>query len=864
MVHRSCIAVFGAMLAMVLAPAVGWAAPELSVSERLQDRRYAATGERTRVIGFQDGRFYANGWHITGEMGGIWSEPIKLVDGVWFGIDDEWIGPATSFTSGWGYAKFDLPDTGGLKLERTDFAPDDRRAALLGLNMTNRGRAARTVTVKVDAHSELMAEYPWSFGNVPNASDNLVDTAAFEDGTLVFREQGKLPHPNATVHDYAALVASERRPVAGETVGSANGYRGPQGTNVCSAQEMPSACDDGPFGRGKGGQLRYEVTVPARGSKRLWIAVAGSDKGLGAARSELVAALRDPERQLRAKIAERERWGRHTRLSLPADRRLEQAVDWGKQNILDLTRVAEDLQIRWVDQGRQYPPPSGSVARARWVGAGFPDYPWLFGTDGEYTAFASVAVGQFEQIKDHLRALRDISDILNGGSGVVTHEVVSEGSNWFGKDSRRFDAPSQQVKYDFNTDETVKFPSAVALLWRWTGDNGFRDDMYDFSKRNMRYVVDRLDDDGDGWPEGSGNVEREGMGVEKLDNSVYLIRGLYDLADMARSKRDGSTYAWANTLARRLHQRFEGAWWMPSESQYADSLDEPPVGGPNVQQQDKHWIGVNPMEAELTIDGDTVPGVAANGNGTEALALRETACFSGSRPYNLGLFHTGCGGGADGRGEAVVFGLNTAIQAVGEGNYGRLGPGQQRRYTDAEAEPMFGQPYTGGTPDEQPGSLPEILPSPDFDREGPRDANIDRCWTCRAMFVQAWGHYGTAWPVVHQQLGVRPDLGRRALEVVPQLPSSAPIAGEDIRLGDGSVDVAARRTGNHYRTVVDARGAPVRELSLGHTLPRGSSVKRVLLDGRRVRRHEVRLTNRGREVTVETRPGRRSLLVIAR
>ena len=40
------------------------------------------------------------------------------------------------------------------------------------------------------------------------------------------------------------------------------------------------------------------------------------------------------------------------------------------------------------------------------------------------------------------------------------------------------------------------------------------------------------------------------------------------------------------------------------------------------------------------------------------------------------------------------------------------------------------------------------------------------------MFMQAWGNYGTAWPVVHQQLGVRPDLGRGDLEVVPQLPSA--------------------------------------------------------------------------------------------
>ncbi len=114
----------------------------------------------------------------------------------------------------------------------------------------------------------------------------------------------------------------------------------------------------------------------------------------------------------------------------------QQAVDWGKQNVLDLTRSSEDLQIRWLDQGRQYSAPLGTVKRARWVGAGYPDYPWMFATDGEYTAFASVAMGQFEAIKDHLIGLRDVSEILNDGSGIVTHEVIPDGSNWFGQDSR--------------------------------------------------------------------------------------------------------------------------------------------------------------------------------------------------------------------------------------------------------------------------------------------------------------------------------------------------------------------------------------------------------------------------------------------
>jgi hypothetical protein len=671
----------------------------------------------------------------------------------------------------------------------------------------------------------------------------------------VFRDRGRLPHPNAPQHDYAALVASDMEPVAGETGASPNEYRGPQGSNVCTAQEPPSACDDGPFGEGKGGQLRYRVTVRGNSSKTLWIAVAGSDEGQGDARRELEAALRDPDDEFEEKVEDRERWGRFTQLSLPGDPRLQDAVDWGKQNILDLTRLAEDMKIRWTDQGRQFPPPSGTVRRARWVGAGFPDYPWMFATDGEYTAFASVAVGQFEQIKDHLIGLRDISDILNDRSGVVAHEAVSDGSIWFGHDSIRTDPATGVETYNFNTDELVKFPGATALVWRWTGDNRFRDDLYDFSKRTLRYTIERVDEDGDGWPEGSGNVERGGMGVEKLDNSVYLIRSLYDLADMARSKRDRSTEAWAQSHAEELHARFEATWWMPSTRQYADSIDPVPVGGPNDQQQDKHWIGVTPMEA----------GIADGEHGQIALAERETSCYSGSRPYNLGLFHTGCEGGPEGRGELTIFGLNTAIQAVGEGNHGRLGPGQQRRYTDAEAEPMFGQPYTGGTPDEQPGSLPEILPSPDFDGgAGPNDANIDRCWTCRAMFVQAWGHYGTAWPVVAQQLGVRPDMGRRELSVVPQLPSDAPIAGEDIRLGSGKLDlVAASRQGRDYRTKVDTGSSGVRDLVIGHTLPRHSRVESVWLDGRRVDWDEDE-TNRGLEVTVDARSGERRLLVRSR
>jgi hypothetical protein len=841
MIRSTTVALAGLCL---LGPAAAQAAPpELGTSNRLPDRRYVAAAERAQIEGFQDGRFYANGWHITGEMGGIWTPPLKLLDGVWFGIDDQWIGRATRFRSGQGYSRFRLPDTAGLKVERTDFAPDGRRAALFRLKLTNRG-AARTVTVRVDAHSELLTSYPWGFdGASPNAKDQAPDTGAFDGRTLLFRDQGLT---GGVPHDYAAVVGADLAPSGGET---GPGHRGPQPGNVCpgNSKAMPRDCDDGPFGKGTGGQLRYTIQLPANRSRTLWVAVAGSDAGEAPARAELAAALKNPGAALVAKVEARRKLAKWTKLSLPGDPRLAQGVEWGKQNLADLTQVAEDMEIRYVDQGKAYPvAPTREIGRGRWVGAGFPDYPWIFATDAEYTAFASVSLGQFGPIKDHMRLLQAISDAVNDRSGKVTHEITADGANWFG-----------QNKDKGNTDETVKFPSTVALIWRWTGDDRFRDDMYDFAVRNLRYVDATLDADKDGWPEGLGNVERSGMGEEKLDNTVYWIRGLYDLADLARSKADRETEVWARTKADDLVRRFDGEWWMPEVPQHADSLKNPK----NDRVQQKHWIGVTPMEAELTVGRRVVPGLTAFDNGTQALALRETDCYSGVFPYNQGLYHTGCGGGPAGKGEQQIFSLTTSIQSIGEGNYGRLA--QQRRFTDANVEPMFGEPAADNHPDEQPGAMPEILPSPDFDAEGAQDKNIDRCWTCRAMFMQAWGNYGTAWAVVHQHLGIRPDLGRDDLAVIPQLPSSSPIAGRHIRLGKGALKlVRASHVGRRYITTVATGSAPVERFSIGHTLPRGSRLASVKLDGKRAR-FTRRQTNRGEEIRVRTKRGRHTLVVTA-
>ena len=781
------------------------------------------------------------GFHTRGEMGGIWSPPIKLLDGLSFGIGDRWIGPSNRFTSGYGHVKMDLPDREGLRISRTDFVPDGSRAVLVGLTFAT-GDAEKNFTLKMDAHSELMGAYPWGETTPSQRAYNGSDTVEVEEGNLIFRERGTPPSDSALPHDWAAVVGSKLTPRASET---GSGYRGPQSPPVIcppSPEEAPDRCDDTTYGEGSGGQLRYRVSLPENSRRTVWFAVAGADydgenpeDAKAAALEEQQEVLRRPRALLEEKVSERLALRNKTRLDLPGHRRLQTSINWSKQNLADSVQLAEDLEIRRTRAGTIYPAPKGEVDEVRFLGAGFPDYQWLFATDGEYTAFASVAVGKFEPIKDHLRALRDVSLIDNGNSGKVVHEVVTDGSVYFGSNP---DAG--------NTDETAKFPSAVALIWRWTGDDAFRDEMYEFSKANMDYIFRELDEDGDNWPEGLGNVEREGMGEEKLDNAVYTIRGLLDLADMAESKGDTATVRLSRQRARDMISHFEEDWWFGREgaTQYADSLRNPD----NVKVFQRHWIGATPMEVELTNGRDqAVPGLAAFGHGRDALSERELGCYTD----DFGMYHTGTGPteAEDGNpgpscdrhvsevpSERNIFTLNTAIMAVGEGNYGRLGEDQQRHYTDANARLQL-------IPDEQPGAMPEIAPSPDYGR------SIDLPFNERAMVLQAWGAYGTIWPVVHQHLGVRPDMGRDELEVVPQVPPQTPdISGRNIRIGSGSVAVEAERQGSTYRTRV-ITGLDV-DLTIGHTIPRGAEVASASLDGQDVP-YEVRTTHRGQEVLVD-------------
>jgi hypothetical protein len=758
--------------------------PSRSTCERLNEKRYVAAGERAYVMGTADGGFPPLGTQIKGEMGGVWAHPIKLLTGYWFAIDGAWLPPARCFTSGTGYIQTTLPPFAGLEISRLEFAPDDLPALLIALTLRNTGPGSRHCTLSMQARSQLLASYPWSSSEPSAETLNTHDQASYQADKRAL----KFTRPDKP---WCAIIGSTPQPSGG---GSGDHYWG------SLAEEDRDGYSQ--HGFSTGGELRWDLNLAGDSEQTIWIAVCGSTTSADEAADTLATALDQANELLRGKIAEREQLLAGARISLP-EPELVAAYEWGKLNMADLRRTVPELAVRDVCEGKAYPPPITTLPMQTGLGDGYPDYPWFFGTGSGYIVYPLIVAGMWEAAMNHLRLLRDVSRAVNGGTGKVVHEVTCDGSVYFGNNASKGDV-----------NEIGLFTSAVEAMWCWSGDNAFRDEMYDFIVDGMSYLTTDLDTDGDLWPAGLGIGERPGMGSEQLDVAVDTWWALQALERLAASKHDSATASWARAKADLMQAAFDSDWWMPGESLYADSRcngddcvskkDRHKKGWTNVCKeadqplQQRIWITVKPMETPIA------PPERAH----VVLDRLETPEFSGEG----GLYLVGQGGGPDGKAVRKAWTVMSGVMAIAEANYGRLGEQQALRYMRAIAATLDL---------EMPGALPELSPSPDYDPFG--------AFSERMMVMQAWASYGIAWPIITNLLGIVPNMPRRALKVVPQIPPAWPgLAVRDLRVGNGTISVSAAREDQLYTTTVEAM--PGYDLLIGHTLLAEQAVLSVELD----------------------------------
>ena len=537
------------------------------------------------------------GFHTRGEMGGVWTPPIKLVDGIWFGVGERVDRPGLALHERLG-PREDAPAAtpAGCASSAPTSCPASAAACWSACKLSG-PTSHQTVDLRMQTHSELMSIYPWGETTPGQTDFNLPDSAGLRRAARsCSRESGTPPVPNAIPHDWGAAVGSRADAHGPTRPATASAARRADvdlpGLRPEHRRRSPtSRATTPPTARARAASSPTRSSCPRSGATTVWFGVAGSESGAAGARAELAQAARRP-RARAAREAARARGARAPHPARPAGRPAARARHRVEQAEPRRLRAGGARPRAARGQRRQELP---GAARPRWrkarfVGAGFPDYPWLFATDGEFTAFASVALGQFEPIKEHMRALKEASIKLNDNSGKVVHEVVTDGSVYFGANA---DAG--------NTDETAKFPSAVALIWRWTGDDAFRDEMYGVREvepgvhlpraRHRTATAGRrvsATSSGPAWARRSSTTRRLPM------------RGLRDLEDLAEVQgRHGDRRRGRGPRPRASSRASSSAWWMDEIPQHADSLDDPG----NVQVQQRHWIGVTPMEIETVRDG---------------------------------------------------------------------------------------------------------------------------------------------------------------------------------------------------------------------------------------------------------------------
>ncbi len=640
-----------------------------------------------------------------------------------------------------------------------------------------------------------MGAYPWGFdGATPNASDNARrhrrrSTAA----RWRSRDDGAL-RPAAPAHDYAALVASNATPDGRRRPAPASA--GPQPARVPRrrAGRRRASCDDGPFGKGTGGQLRYRVTCRRTATRdALDRASPAPTRASRGAQRELAGRCSDPgARSSRAKIAARDALAAARSVSLPGDPRLRAGDRVGqaepRRPHADAPTTCRSASPT---RARQYPAPRRARSRsARWIGAGYPDYPWIFATDGEYTAFAAVALGQFEAIKDHLRALRDVSRrSLNDRSG----KVVARGRHRRLGLLRRQQPSAGQHRRDGQVPEHRR--AGLALDRRQPLPR--RDVRLRGAQPALRRPT-KLDADDDGWPEGLGNVERTGHGPGEARQRRLHIRGLL------RPRRHGAVQARprdadvGDAASRdRLRARFEATWWFARRDAVRRLARRPG----NAQVPAEHWIGVTPMEAELTRGGSAARARHARARrrprspGARATATAARARSTGPVPHRLRRRPGRQGRAVDLRAEHRDPGRRRGqLRPPGR----RAAAALHRRQRRDDVLRAGDRRHAGRAARRDAGDLPVAGLS--------RRENIDRCWTLPLDV-----HAGVG-PLRHRVAG-RPPAARRAagpratarLDVVPQVPARQPIVrhGHPARQPGRSTS-GPRRAAGCYPTDVDA------------------------------------------------------------
>lgn len=701
-------------------------APSIEGKETYLKSPMFTPGNRVYAVGHQDGSFPELGWHIPGEMGGIWDHPIKLMDG--FDIvlqtrqgDSLRLDQAHRFVNYPFFSKFeyDWPSS-ELKINRWQFVPDDTEGLLVQLEIENQG-PSKKLFLHFTGHSDLRPTW-------------LGERTQMIDGP-----------------DVANWNESKE---AWSVTDSINSWHVVYGSNLPYVTYNDTPKNDYK-GNGRSNEINYQINIPSGNTSTVNFVIAGSYTSETEAWETYNTIHHKYEQLFQEKKERYQKLATTTKLRIP-DPALEKTFEWLKYNSDWLVRTVPEIGTG--------------------IGAGIPDYPWWFGVDSEYALQGYMMFGQRETVYQTIALLDSVSEAVNG-NGRILHEMSTNGSVFNHgniNETPQFASLIWKI-YQWNGDRSFLeryFPTIEkGLSWllaeKDANGNGFPDG---FGMMEIHGLDSEMIDVAAYTQKAFADASQMAAVLNKMDLSKKYNSYAQELKEKINtefwSETFGSYADFIGNDTQALHliadaiiraDTLNKPWAVEELEQTKEQVLTRPSQKDRPFVLHHNWVVNTPMEVGLASNDKALKGlttaerfvnpygVFVTGIDRDASAGNDQSSFKGPKVFS----YTG-----------AVMTLPTGVLAIAENNYGR--PDHALNYLQRMTR-TFSYAF--------PGSMYEV--SPDY-----------------GMMTQAWNAFSYAIPIVEQFFGIRPMAAEKHVRVQPQMPTAWDNASlEHVPIGDNSISM---------------------------------------------------------------------------
>jgi glycogen debranching enzyme len=377
--------------------------------------------------------------------------------------------------------------------------------------------------------------------------------------------------------------------------------------------------------------------------------------------------------------------------------------------------------------------------------------------------------------------LKQLSRKASGNNGSIIHEASTNG-----------------VVYATGRMEESQLHIITAWdIFKWTGDISFLKENYMQGQKLWKWLQQH-DTNHNGYIEGYGGVEIEGLNAEMLDVQIATQRFLEVMANMAYTVGDIKAANDYHQKAEQLRININRDWWVPEEKRYADFISSKEKAldvidsalAHRVHPERNSWAlqkltalkasilnntytnkgyvvyynssGIGPLEEGIADTSKAIEGLKNIGFFTNKYGMYISGI---ERPDDI---HTDEGAFKHDK----EFNYNRAVMPAAMANLAIA----MCRYGSPDTALQYVHAMLNSFSFATPGTLYEV--SPDY-----------------GMFVQAWNIRGINIPLIQYFFGIDPIAFKKEISIRPAFSSTWKYASiKDVIIGDNLLSVDYRKS----------------------------------------------------------------------